>query len=97
MSRLKRLIEELRRRRVFRVAVVYAVVGFVVWQVAELAGPGLALPGWVFRLIVLLTILGFPIALVLAWALEVTPGGVQRTEPPTVEPEPSGGEAAELG
>jgi serine/threonine-protein kinase len=79
-SGLRLFLAELKRRRVFRVAVVYAVVGFVVWQVAELAVPGLALPDWVFRLIVLLTILGFPIALVLAWAFEITPEGVRRTE-----------------
>jgi serine/threonine-protein kinase len=79
-SGLRVFLAELKRRRVFRVAVVYAVVGFLVWQVAELAVPGLALPDWVFRLIVLLTILGFPIALVLAWAFEITPEGVRRTE-----------------
>jgi TolB-like protein/Tfp pilus assembly protein PilF len=89
-SGLRVFLAELKRRRVFRVAVVYAVVGFVVWQVAELAVPGLALPDWVFRLIVLLTILGFPIALVLAWAFEITPKGVRRTEPAAVESGPSG-------
>jgi len=66
MSRLKRLIEELKRRRVFRVAVMYAVVAFVVWQAAEIAVPGLNLPDWVLTLVILLTALGFPIALGLA-------------------------------
>jgi len=81
MSRLKRLIDELRRRRVFRVAVVYAVVAFVIWQAAEIAVPGLNLPGWVLTLVILLTVLGFPIALVLAWALELTPEGIRVTPP----------------
>ena len=83
---LRPFLAELKRRRVFRVALVYAVVGFVVWQVGELAVPGLALPDWVFRLIVLLTILGFPIALVLAWAYDITPAGVRRTRPDKAEP-----------
>ncbi len=87
---LRLFLAELKRRHVVRVGVVYAVVGFVVWQVAELAVPGLALPDWAFRLIVLLTILGFPIALVLAWAFEITPEGVRRTEPAAVESGPSG-------
>lgn len=75
---------ELKRRRVFRVAVVYAVVAFVIWQAAEIAVPGLNLPDWVLTLVILLTVLGFPIALVLAWALEITPEGIHRT--PALEP-----------
>ncbi len=83
MSRLQRLLEELKRRRVFRVAVVYAAVAFVIWGAAEQLVPGLALPDWAFRLIVLLTILGFPIAVALAWAFDITPEGVKRTEAET--------------
>ncbi len=65
----------------FRVAVVYAVVAFVVWQAAEIAFPALRLPDWSLTLVVVLTLLGFPIAVVLAWAFEITPEGVKRTEP----------------
>ncbi|UCC83473.1 MAG: tetratricopeptide repeat protein, partial [Gemmatimonadota bacterium] len=54
---------------------------------AEIAVPGLNLPDWVLTLVILLTILGFPIALVLAWALEMTPEGVRRTEPARAEPD----------
>jgi serine/threonine-protein kinase len=85
-SSLRRFLADLKRRRVFRVAVVYAVVAFVVWQAAEIAVPGLNLPDWVLTLVILLTVLGFPIAVVLAWALEVTPEGVRRTEPARAEP-----------
>jgi len=85
MSRLKRLIDDLQRRRVFRVAAVYCVVAFVVWQAAEIAVPGLNVPNWVLTLVILLTVLGFPIALVLAWALEITPEGVRRTEAAAAE------------
>jgi len=81
MSRFTRLLRELERRRVVRVAAVYAVVAFVVWQAADIAFPALRLPEWTLTLVVAITLLGFPIALVLAWAFDVTPGGVKRTEP----------------
>lgn len=71
--------DELKRRRVFRVAAVYAATAFVVWQAADIAIPALHLPGWLVTAVVALTIIGFPVALVLAWAFDVTPGGVQRT------------------
>jgi len=75
------LFAELKRRRVYRVAIVYAAVAFVIWQAAEIAFPALRLPDWTLTLVVVLTILGFPIALILAWAFDVTPEGVKRTEP----------------
>jgi TolB-like protein len=80
-SSLRRFLADLKRRRVFRVAVVYAVVAFIIWQAAEIAFPALSLPDWSLTLVVVLTLLGFPIALVLAWAFEITPQGVKRTEP----------------
>ncbi len=81
MSQLARAFRELKRRRVFRVATVYAAVAFVIWQAAEFAFPALRLPDWAPTLVVVLTLLGFPIAVVLAWAFEITPEGVKRTEP----------------
>jgi TolB-like protein/Tfp pilus assembly protein PilF len=78
---MKAFLAELKRRRVYRVAIVYAAVAFVIWQAAEIAVPALRLPEWALTLIVLLTIAGFPIALVLAWAFDITPGGVKATEP----------------
>jgi eukaryotic-like serine/threonine-protein kinase len=77
---LKRFFAELRRRRILRVAVVYAVVAWAVLQIATLIVPELLLPDWISRAIVVLVLLGFPIALVLAWAFEITPDGVRRTE-----------------
>jgi tetratricopeptide (TPR) repeat protein/TolB-like protein len=74
-------LAELKRRRVYRVAVVYAAVAFVIWQAAEIAFPALRLPDWTLTLVVVLTLVGFPIALILAWAFDVTPEGVKRTEP----------------
>lgn len=72
---------ELRRRRVIRVAVLYAVAGWVVIEVASTVMPGLNLPDWTVTLVITLVALGFPLALILAWAFDVGPGGVQRTPP----------------
>jgi adenylate cyclase len=80
------LLGELKRRRVVRAAIVYGVVAFVVLQVADLLVPALLLPGWTYRLLALLLILGFPVALVLAYAFELTPEGIRRTPPATSEP-----------
>ena len=75
----KRLFAELKRRRVFRVMAVYGAVAFGVLQVADIAFPALGLPEWTITLVLVLTLLGFPIAIVLAWAFETTPEGVKRT------------------
>ena len=74
-------MRELRRRHVFRVAAAYAVVGWVVIEVATQVFPVFHMPDWAAQLVVLLILIGFPIALVLAWAFEMTPEGVRRTEP----------------
>lgn len=73
------LFSELRRRKVFRVAAVYAVVGWALIEFADTTFPRLTLPDWTPTLVLLLVLLGFPVALVLAWALEVTPEGVRRS------------------
>jgi TolB-like protein len=76
----QRFFAELKRRRVFRVMAVYGVVGFVLLQVVDLAVPALLLPEWTYRLIALILVVGFPISLIIAWAFEITPEGVRRTE-----------------
>jgi TolB-like protein/Flp pilus assembly protein TadD len=73
------LLTELKRRKVFRVAVVYAATAFVVLQAADIMLPRMGIPEWGVGLVVALAVLGFPIALVLAWALELTPDGVKMT------------------
>ncbi|MEK6255292.1 MAG: hypothetical protein N2B05_11400, partial [Gemmatimonadales bacterium] len=80
ISGYQRFFAELKRRRVFRVMAVYGAVAFVILQVADIALPGLGLPEWTITLILALTILGFPIAIVLAWAFDMTPEGMQRTD-----------------
>ncbi|NGX15839.1 hypothetical protein [Wenzhouxiangella sp. XN24] len=81
------LIAELKRRKVVRVAVVYAATAFAVLQGADIMLPRMGVPDWGMNLVVALTVLGFPIALVLAWALELTPEGLRVT--PTAAAEES--------
>ena len=71
---------ELKRRNVYKVAVAYAVVAWLLIQVATQVFPFFEIPTWVVRLVVLLILLGFPIALIIAWAFELTPEGIKRTE-----------------
>ncbi len=71
---------ELKRRNVYKVAVAYAVVGWLLVQVATQVFPFLEIPNWVVRLVIVLVAIGFPIALVIAWAFEITPQGIERTE-----------------
>ena len=71
---------ELKRRNVYKVAVAYAVVGWLLVQIATQVFPFFEIPNWAVRLIVLLIVIGFPIALVIAWAFELTPEGIKRTE-----------------
>jgi hypothetical protein len=71
---------ELKRRNVYKVAVAYAVVGWLLVQVTTQIFPIFEIPNWAARLIVLAIIIGFPIALVIAWAFELTPEGLKRTE-----------------
>ncbi|NHA15074.1 hypothetical protein [Thioalkalivibrio sp. XN279] len=73
------LLAELKRRKVVRVAVVYAATAFAVLQAADIMLPQMGVPAWGLSLIVALIVLGFPIALVLGWALELTPDGIRRT------------------
>jgi len=71
---------ELKRRNVYKVAVAYAVIGWVIAQIATQIFPFLEIPNWVVRLVIALVAIGFPIALVIAWAFEITPQGIERTE-----------------
>lgn len=74
---------ELKRRSVVRVAVAYVVVGWLVLQLSDVLIPLLILPDWTGRFIFLLLMIGFPVALILAWAYELTPDGLKRENPGT--------------
>jgi TolB-like protein/Flp pilus assembly protein TadD len=73
--------EELKRRKVYRVAIAYVIVAGGIIQLGSAVFPAWELPDWALRLVVALLLLGFPIVLILAWALDVTPQGIQATPP----------------
>jgi TolB-like protein/Tfp pilus assembly protein PilF len=77
---LKKFFGELRRRNVYKVAVAYAVVAWLLVQVATQVFPFFEVPNWAIRLVVLILVIGFVIALVFSWAFELTPEGLKRTE-----------------
>src|SRR5947209_9121334 len=71
--------EEVKRRKVYRVAVAYVIAAGGIIQLASAAFPAWELPSWTLRLVIVLLLIGFPIALIFAWAFDVTPEGIQRT------------------
>jgi adenylate cyclase len=75
---LKAFLTELKDRKVFRVAIVYLVAGWLVMQITDVMFPALGLPQWSVTLVAALLIVGFPVALVLSWAYEAGPGGIHR-------------------
>ena len=78
--RITNFFAELKRRNVYKVAVAYIVAGWALSQGIAQVFPIFNVPNWVIRLIVLLISIGLPVALVLAWAFEITPEGIKRSE-----------------
>ena len=76
----RKFLGELQRRNVYRVAVTYTVVSWVLIQIATQVFPFFGIPNWGARVVILLLALGFPVALILAWAFELTPEGIKRTD-----------------
>src|SRR5438477_4770505 len=76
--RLTNFFSELKRRNVYEVAVAHAVVSWLLIQVATQVVPFFEIPNWAVRLVVLLLMLGFPVALILSWAFEITAEGIKR-------------------
>src|SRR5437762_469511 len=76
----RKFFAELKRRNVYKVAIAYAVVAWLLMQVATQVFPFLEIPNWAIRLVIMLIVIGFPIALVIAWTFELTPEGLKRTE-----------------
>jgi TolB-like protein len=76
----KNFFGELKRRNVYKVTVAYGVVGWLVVQIATQVFPFLEIPNWLVRLVIVFVAVGFPIALVIAWAFELTPEGIRRAE-----------------
>ena len=77
---LTNFFAELKRRNVYKVAIAYGVVAWLLVQIATQVFPFFEIPNWTVRLVVLLIAIGFPIALIIAWAFELTPEGLKRTE-----------------
>ncbi len=93
-------LRELKRRNVYRVAALYIVVGWLILQVTDVLMSLLTLPEWTGRLVFSILLIGFPLALVLAWAFELTPDGLRRELPASGDeprPGPSGGQARRYG
>ena len=76
----KTFFGELKRRNVYKVAIAYCVVAWLLMQVASQIFPFFEIPNWGVRLVVLLLVIGFPVAMILAWAFELTPEGIKRAE-----------------
>ncbi|MEE9464155.1 MAG: hypothetical protein V3W14_01100, partial [Candidatus Neomarinimicrobiota bacterium] len=83
MGKLSTLIDELRRRRVFRVAAFYGGIAFVIVQIIDGTFALMGVPEWVGRVMVVLLALGFPVSMILAWVFDITEGGIVRTKSPS--------------
>jgi TolB-like protein/Tfp pilus assembly protein PilF len=77
---VKNFFTELKRRNVYKVAIAYAVVAWLLIQIATQTFPFFDIPNWAVRLVLMLLALGFPVALILAWAFELTPEGIRRSD-----------------
>jgi TolB-like protein/Tfp pilus assembly protein PilF len=80
MSEKRSFFSELKRRNVYKIAVTYAVVAWLLIQVSSILLPTFEVPGWVMKVVVVLILAGCPVALVIAWAFELTPEGIKRAE-----------------
>lgn len=86
--KLRKFFSELKRRNVYRIAVGYPVIAWLLIQIATQVFPFFDIPNWAIRLVILALVLGYPIALVLAWAFDITPRGIERTEETPGDPNP---------
>src|SRR5438876_6623008 len=84
-SLMSGFFEELQRRKVYRVAAAYIIAAGFIIQIGSAVFPAWELPNWTFRLLVVLLLIGFPIALILAWAYDVTAQGIQATKKTAAE------------
>jgi TolB-like protein/Tfp pilus assembly protein PilF len=75
-----KFLSELKRRNIFKVATTYAIAGWLIIQIVTAIDEPLSLPGWFATTIIVLVFIGFPIALIIAWALELTPEGIKKSE-----------------
>ena len=81
-------IEELKKRKVFRVAASYAVVAFIIFQLVEILFPIFNFPQWTQQFIVIIILLGFPIAVIFSWIFDKTPEGFIKTTKKNIKTDP---------
>lgn len=79
MKNFKKYIEELKRRNVFKVAITYGITAWILLQIVETVVPIINAPDWILKLVLILLVIGFPIAIIFAWAFEMSPSGIIRT------------------
>ena len=89
--------QELKRRHVWRVLIAYVVTAWVALQLASIVLPTFGTPSWVLKALIAVIVILFPIALILAWAFEITPEGVRRTEPATSSDARTTGDTRAMG
>ena len=80
VNNFKKYIEELKRRNVFKVAITYGITAWILLQIVETVVPIINAPYWILKLVLILLIIGFPIAIIFAWAFEMSPSGIIRTK-----------------
>ncbi len=80
-SRLLRFWEELKRRKVIKVIAMYAATAFIIMEAGDIMLPRLGLPDWTITFIIILLLVGFPIAVIFSWIFDITPEGLKKTEP----------------
>jgi tetratricopeptide (TPR) repeat protein len=86
-SKLSQFWQELKRRKVFQVVAMYAASAFIILEVADIVLPRLGLPDWTVTFVIILLIIGFPIAVIFSWIFDITPQGVRKTAPIETEEE----------
>jgi adenylate cyclase len=79
-NKLIRFWQELKRRKTGKVIIAYAATAFILLQLADILTPAFLLPAWTTRLVTLLFIIGFPVAIIFSWVFEITPEGIKKTE-----------------
>ena len=79
-NKLIKFWQELKRRKTGKVVIAYAATAFIILQLADILTPALLLPAWTTRLVTLLLIIGFPVAVIFSWIFDITPDGIKKTE-----------------
>ena len=86
-NKITQFWQELKRRKVIKVIAMYAATAFIIMEAGDIMLPRLGLPDWTVTFIIILLIVGFPIAIILSWIFDVTPEGIKKTEPVKVAKE----------